>query len=119
MHGLRKHLRGGGCLRGEGVVRERGKGLGKASRDLKEKWRQSNEGVRERIFLAKGTAFVQKLQGKRQHGGFEEPEEIQSGGAHRESGLETKAWAEMSALVAQVLWVSRPGLCHLLHRWIT
>lgn len=51
--------------------------MGETSRDLKT-WRQSSEGVGERIFAADGTAFVQKLRSKRQHGGFEELEEIQS-----------------------------------------
>lgn len=67
-------LRVGSAWVGNGVVGQRGKRLGKTPRDLKGKWRQSNGEVGERILPAKCTAFVQKLQVKRQQGGYEELE---------------------------------------------
>ena len=76
--------------------------MGKTSRDLK-KWKQSSEGVGERIFAADGTAFGKKLQGKRQHGGFEELEEIQSVERLWEAGLERQVWGEVSGLLEQIL----------------
>lgn len=88
---------------------------GKTPRDLKGKWRQLNAGVEERIFPAKCTAFVRKLQVKRQRGGFEEPEEIQGGRAPGEMGLERKVWADTK----HTLMVSRPWLYHLLQRQVS